>query len=200
MSNDVADGTQAEEPEVLPLTTLGLIGAIARAMSEHQKAVIAPKVDSAKVPLLKGFVENKQSDLVVEVDGQRVGQYKVNLTRDKFVVDDDEAFDEFAEEQDEIDLVITRKPAWEKAILAHAQIDPKTGTIFDSRNGMVIPGLKFVPGGQPTGTVTWTWHTTKGQPLGKAALLAAYHRGDLDPLLQTTPELMAGAKPTADDA
>lgn len=200
MSHDVADGTQAEEPTELPLTSLGLIGALARALNERTKSVIAPKVDAPKAPLIEGFGKSKQSDLVVEVDGQEVGHYKVNTTNDRFIVDDDSAFDAYAEEKDEIDVVIVRKPSFEKAVLARAEIDPKTGAIFDSQTGEVIPGVKFVPGGQPTGTVTWTWKKRKGHEVGKETLLAAWQRGALDDLLRETPELLSGSTPAAKDA
>ncbi|MFE2188561.1 hypothetical protein [Streptomyces sp. NPDC059455] len=200
MPNDVDDGTQAEESTELSLTSLGLIGALARTLQERTKDVISPKVDAPKGPLLKGFEENKQSDLVVQVDGQEVGHYKVATTNDRFVVEDESAFDAYAEEKGEIDVVIVRKPAWEKAVLGRAEVDPTTGAIFDSQTGEVIPGVKFMPGGQPTGTVTWTWKKRKGRAVGKETLLAAWQRGDLDDLLRETPELLAGAKPSAEDA
>ncbi|WP_326724647.1 hypothetical protein OHT59_40160 [Streptomyces sp. NBC_00243] len=200
MSNDAADGTRGEQPAEFPLTSLGLIGALARALDEHQTSVITPQKDAPKAPLIKGFAENRQSDLVVQVAGQDVGKYKVNLTRDRFVVDDEAAFDQYAEEKGEIDVIIVRREAWEKTVLAHAEVAPETGLIFDPRTGEAIPGVKFLPGGKPTGTVTWTWKTRKGQASGKAALLAAWRRGDLNDLLRETPELMAGSMPAAEDA
>lgn len=199
MSNDVAGDAQAEETIELPLTALGLIGALARAMEEHQAGVIKPKKDAPKVPLIKGFDEEKRTDLVVEIGGQEVGRYKVNLTRDRFEVADEAAFDAFADSQDEIDIVIVRKKSWEDAVLKYAEMNPETGTIFDSRNGEEIPGLKFVPGGQPTGSVTWTWKKRNGQPVGKSVLLAAYRRGDLNELLRKTPELLPTRQPGASD-
>ncbi|MFK0159103.1 hypothetical protein ACIQVK_44420 [Streptomyces sp. NPDC090493] len=200
MSNDVTDGAQADEKApALTLTTLGLIGAVARAMTEHQTAVIAPKVNAAKEPLVAEFLERKQPNLIVEIGGQEVGHYKVNLTKDRFEVDDEKAFDAYAEDKGEYDVLIVRKPSFEKAVLAHAQRDPETGAIFDSRSGEVIPGLKFVPGGKPTGTVTWTWKTFKKQPIGKAVLMAALRRGELDDLLRETPELLPKAQPDARD-
>ncbi|MFJ4084855.1 hypothetical protein ACIP2Z_38680 [Streptomyces iakyrus] len=199
MSNDVADDTQADQPKALPLPTLGIIGAIARAMEEHQKEVIKPRKDAPKDPLVDSFVKEKRSDLVITVGGEEVGHYKVATTNDRFEVDDESAFDAFAEEKDEYELVFVRRKSWEDAVLKHAQRDPETGVIFDSRNGEVIPGLRFVPGGKPTGTVTWTWKKFKGQPIGKAVLLAAYRRGELNELLRETPELMPMAQPGARD-
>ncbi|MFJ4880087.1 hypothetical protein ACIP93_33435 [Streptomyces sp. NPDC088745] len=198
MSNDVTDNAQdGEETPTLPLTALGLIGAVARAMTEHQKAVIEPKVNTPREPLIAEFLKRRQSNLAVEIGGEEIGHYKVNTTRDRFEIDDEKQFDAYAEEKGEYDVHIVRKPSFEKAVLAHAQRDPETGTIFDSRSGEVIPGLKFVPGGKPTGTVTWTWKTFKKQPIGKAVLMAALRRGELDDLLRETPELLPKAQPNA---
>ncbi|MGW2550142.1 hypothetical protein [Streptomyces sp. NPDC001635] len=200
MSNDAAgDGTQAETAIELSLSDLGLIGAVASAMEEHQKDVIQPKKDAPKDLLLEGFIKSKQSDLVVEIGGEQVGTYKVATTNDKFVIDDEKAFDKYAEEKGEVDIVFVRRASFDKAILGAARRHPETGEIFDSRTGEVIPGLKFVPGGKPTGTVRWTWKTFKGQPVGKAALLAAYRRGDLNHILRETPELLPGATPSAEN-
>ncbi|MEU1275388.1 hypothetical protein [Streptomyces sp. NPDC005799] len=199
MSNDVADDDQAKEHTGLPLKSLALVGALARAIEDHQKDVIKPKKDAPKEPLIEGFVENRQSDLVVEIRGEEVGRYKVNLTKDRFEIADQSKFDAYAEDKGEIDIVITAKPAFVEASLKHAQRDPETGVIFDSRTGEVIPGLEFVPGGKPTGTVTFTWKKYKGQPVGMGVLLAAYRRGDLDELLRETPELLPARQPGASD-
>ncbi|MCX5182673.1 hypothetical protein [Streptomyces sp. NBC_00268] len=199
MSNDVADDTQGEESTGLPLTSLGLIGALARAMEDHQREVIKPKKDAPRDPLVEGFMATKQPNLVIEIDGEEVGHYKVNLTKDRFEIDDQVEFDEFAEDKGEIDIVITARPAFVDAVLAHAQRNPETGTIFDSRTGEEIPGVKYVPGGKPTGTVTWTWKKFKGQPIGKGVLLAAYKRGRLNELLVETPELLPKTQPGASD-
>jgi hypothetical protein len=202
MSNDAAAGTQTEQSGAVPLSSLGLIGAIARALDERTKSVIAPKKDAPKVPLLKGFAENQQSDLIVQIRGQNVGKYKVALTQDRFVVDPDNAaaFEAYAEEKGEIDIVITPKPSFVDAVCKRAEVDPETGDVFDSETGEIVPGLKFVPGGQPTGTVTFTWETRKRQPVGKALLLAAWQAGELDALLRETPELLAGPTPAAENA
>jgi hypothetical protein len=200
MSNDVADdGNQGEETTGLPLTSLALIGALARAMEDHQREVIKPRKDAPRDPLIQGFEATKQPSLVVEIDGEEVGHYKVNLTKDRFEIEDQAKFDEYAEDKGEIDIVITAKPAFVDAVLAHAHRNPETGTIFDSRTGEEIPGIKYVPGGKPTGTVTWTWKKFKGQPIGKGVLLAAYKRGRLNELLRETPELLPKAQPGASE-
>ncbi|MFI8206700.1 hypothetical protein [Streptomyces sp. NPDC085937] len=199
MSHDVTEDTQSEEPQGIPLSTLALVGALARAMEEHQQKVIKPRKDAPRDPLVEDFQATKRPELVVEVGGEKVGHYKVNTTKDRFEVADAAAFEAYAEEKDEIDIVIVPKPAFVNAVLAHAQRDPETGTIFDSRTGEVVPGIKFVPGGKPTGTVTWTWNKHKGQPIGKAVLLAAYRRGELNEYLRETPELLPTAQPGASE-
>ncbi|QOV40134.1 hypothetical protein IM697_18065 [Streptomyces ferrugineus] len=199
MSNDVADGTPVEEPKELPLPSLALIGALARAMEEHQEVVIKPRKDAPKVPLVEGFLKERRKDLVVDVDGVEVGYYKVSTTRDRFEVADRSAFDAYAEGKGEIDIVITAKPAFEKAALKHATVSQETGTVFDRRTGEEIPGVKFVPGGQPTGNVTWTWKKRNGEPVGKDVLLRAYRGGRLDELLKETPELLPTRQPGASD-
>ncbi|MEU2968972.1 hypothetical protein ABZ687_28845 [Streptomyces ardesiacus] len=195
MSHDVADDTQTDQPKPLPLPTLGLIGALARAMEEHQKDVIKPRKDAPKEPLVDAFDKEQRSDLVIKVGGEEVGHYKVATTNDRFEIVDQDAFDEYAEKKDEVDIVVTAKPAFVAASLKHAVKNPETGTIFDSRTGEEIPGVQFVPGGQPTGNITWTWKKFKGQPIGKAVLLAAYRRGELNDLLRETPELLPAAQP-----
>ncbi|MFK0279568.1 hypothetical protein ACIQVL_03705 [Streptomyces sp. NPDC090499] len=200
MSNDVADDTQsAEGPVEIPLQSLGLVGAIARAMETHQKDVIKPKKDAPLKRLVGGYIKTKQPNLVVMVNGQEVGHYKVNTTNDRFEISDQGAFDKYAEDKDELDIVITAKPAFVDAMLKRAVRDAKTGLIVDSETGEVIPGLAFVSGGQPTGTLTWTWKKHRGRNVGMDFLLAAYRSGQLDDLLQEWPELMAGSTPAADE-
>ncbi|MFD9190436.1 hypothetical protein ACFWCA_19660 [Streptomyces phaeochromogenes] len=201
MSNDVADNAQPDEPAEASLADLGRVGALARLLEERMKPVIGPKKDAAKLPLLKGFAgESKQSDLIVQIDGRPVGRYKVALTQPRFVIDPDNsaAFDEYAEQLGEVDVIVTPKPSFVTAMCKRAELDPETGDVFDSETGEIIPGLKFLPGGEPTGVVSFTWETFKKRPVGKEALLAAHQRGDLNHLLRETPELMAGPAPAVE--
>ncbi|GAA5070312.1 hypothetical protein [Streptomyces similanensis] len=199
MSNDVADETPAGETRENPLSVSALIGALARAIEEHQASVITPRKDDPKGRLVAQYGERQQKDYVVEIDGEEVGTYKVSTTRARFEVDDQAAFDAYADRKGEIDIVITAKPAFVTAALRHAVRNPETGTIFDSRTGEEIPGLRFVPGGKPTGSVTFKWKTFKGEPIGKGVLLAAYRNHRLDEYLRETPELLPRAQPGASD-
>ncbi|MFE7072539.1 hypothetical protein ACFU96_20910 [Streptomyces sp. NPDC057620] len=203
MSNGVADSAQPDETAEISLAELGLVGALARLLDEQMKPIIGLKKDAAKGPLLKGFAgENKQSDLFVQIDGKPVGSYKVALTQPRFVIDPDNsaAFNEYAEERREVDIIVTPKPSFVAAMCERAELDPETGDIFDSETGEIIPGLKFLQGGEPTGNVSFTWATYKKRPVGKQALLAAHRRGVLNYLLQEAPELMAGPEPAAETA
>ncbi|MER7951993.1 hypothetical protein ABTY59_31840 [Streptomyces sp. NPDC096079] len=200
MSNDVTDDATVEETAEVKLTDLALVSVLARAMQEHQKDVITPKVDAAKSPLIKGFVEEQRSDLTVIVPGGgEVGRYRVNKTSDRFVVDDEAVFDRYAESKGEIEIVVRRRESFESAVLKAAVLGPD-GKIYNSGTGEEIPGIKFVPGGTPTGTVTWTWKKLHGRNIGKEVLLAAYQSGALNELLRATPELLPGQQPGASKA
>lgn len=197
MSNDVADGNQGEKSDGPSLQKLGLIGAVARAMAEHQTAKIKPRENAPREALTKVFGSSKQPTLVVDIDGEEVGQYTVGLTKDTFQIGDPAAFEAFAVEKNEIDIVITPKPSFVTAVLARARQNPETGAIFDSQTGEEIPGVTFVPGGKPNGTVRWTWKTFRGQAIGKDVLMAAYRTGRLNEYLTETPELLPKAQPGA---
>ncbi|WP_328491192.1 hypothetical protein [Streptomyces zaomyceticus] len=200
MSNDVADDATVEETTEVPLTDIGLMAAVARAVNDHQRAVIGPRVNDAKVPLIQAFAERRQSDLTINLpSGAEVGRYKVNIQKDKFEVADGPVFDRYAETLGEIEIVVRRRPAWEEAVLKAARLGPD-GKIFDSRTGEEIPGIKFVPGGDPTGTVTWTWKKSGDVEIGRLALMDAVMSGELDDLLRSRPELLPGRQPGASDA
>lgn len=200
MSNDVADDAKVEETTEIPLADIGLMATVARAMNEHQRTVITPRVDDAKVPLIEAFVKRRQSDLTINVpSGAEVGRFKVNVAKDKFEVADEAVFDRYAEDLGEIEIVVRRRPAWEAAVLKAAR-PGADGKIFDSRTGEEIPGLRLVPGGQPTGTVTWTWKKHGDVETGKLALLAALRNGELNDLLRSRPELLPSQQPGASNA
>lgn len=201
MSNDVAeDAGQDEKPDGPSLRRLAIIGAVARAATEHQKAEIAPRENAPREALLAAFESSRQPTLVVDIDGQEVGQYTVGLTKPTFEIGDPAAFQAFAEEKNEFDIVFTPKPSFVKAMLARACRNPETGAIFDKETGEEIPGLRYVPGGKPTGTVRWTWKTFRGQDVGKNALMAALRSGRLHEYLKETPELLPPAQPGASEA
>ncbi|MFD5856022.1 hypothetical protein [Streptomyces chartreusis] len=198
MSNDVAEGPADDaEPSGPSLQRLALIGAVARAATEHQKAQIQPREEAPREALAAAFEKSKQPTLMVDIDGEDIGHYTVGVTKDAFQIGDPDAFEKFAEQKGEIDIVITPKPAFVKAILARARRNPETGAIFDSQSGEEIPGVTFVRGGKPTGTVRWTWKTFRGQPVGKEVLMAALRSGRLNEYLRETPELLPSAQPGA---
>ncbi|WP_371604982.1 hypothetical protein OG345_41940 (plasmid) [Streptomyces sp. NBC_01220] len=199
MANHAVEDTQAEPLAELRLSEIGLIGALARLLTAHQKKVVTPKVDAPKVPLIKAYTEDGQSELVVKVGDDVIGRYKVNTAQPKIVVDLDNeaALNEYADAHGGTEVVIRRNASWEKALLESTSYDEDTGLIIDSRTGEVVPGLKYEKGGEPTGSLTWTW--TQGDA-GKKRLMRLYQDGALDHLLKSTPELMAGPRPTATDA
>jgi hypothetical protein len=198
MANDAAEDTQTEQPAERSLADIGLIGAIARLAIEHQGKTIVPRVDAPKTRLIKGYVDNGQSDLVVRVGDDVIGRYKVNLARPKVVVDLDNeaALNEYADEHGGTEVVIRRNATWEKSLLKYAEYDEATGLIVDARNGNVVPGLKYEKGGDATGGLTWTWEQGDA---GKARLLRLLNDGTLAHLLQEMPELTGGPRPPAED-
>ncbi|PNG18592.1 hypothetical protein [Streptomyces cahuitamycinicus] len=199
MANDAVEDPQAEQPAELPLSDVGLIGALARLLDEQMvKKVIKPRIDAPKVPLLKAY-KGGQSELVVQIAGDIIGRYKVNLAQPKIVIDEDneEALNKYADKHGGTKVVIQRDETWEKALLQFAEYDEDTGLIIDTRTGEVVPGLKYEQGGQPTGSLTWTWEK---RDVGKKRLTRHYQEGSLNYLLTEAPELMAGPRPTAEDA
>ncbi|MET9776121.1 hypothetical protein ABZ023_18005 [Streptomyces sp. NPDC006367] len=199
MANDAAaEEAQAEQPAELPLSDVGLIGALARLLDERLvKQEIKPRIDGPKVPLLKAY-ETGQSELVVRIGDDLIGRYKVNTAQPKIVVDPDNEADlnEYAEDHGGLEVIIRRNPKWEEALLKYAEYDEDTGLIIDTRTGNVVPGLKYEKGGGPTGGVTWTWEQ---KDVGKKRLARHYQNGALDHLLTDTPALMAGPRPTPDE-
>ncbi|MET8717457.1 hypothetical protein ABZV52_30275 [Streptomyces sp. NPDC004735] len=199
MANDAVEDTQAEQPAGPSLLQLGVVGALARLVAEHQKKVIAPKTDGPKAPLIKGYTEGGQSDLVVRVGDDVIGRYKVNLAQPKVVVDEDNeaALNRYADDNGGTEVVVRRNATWEQALLKYAEYDEDSGLIIDTRNGQIVPGLKYEKGGDPTGNLTFTWEQ---KDAGKKRLLRLYEAGALDHLLKDSPELMAGPRPSAEDS
>lgn len=200
MANDAAaEEVQAEQPAEPSLSDIGLVGALARLLDEQMvKKQIKPRIDGPKVPLLKAY-ESGQSELVVRIGDDLIGRYKVNVAQPKVVVDPDneEALNEYADEHGGIEVIIRRNPKWEEALLKYAEYDEDTGQIVDTRTGETVRGLKYDKGGNPTGSVTWTWEQ---KDVGRKRLARHYREGHLNHLLQETPELMAGPRPAAEDA
>lgn len=198
MANDAAEDTQAEQPSEPSLSDVGLIGALARLLDERLvKQEIKPRIDAPKVPLLKAY-KGGQSELVVQIDGDIIGRYKVNVAQPRIVVDEDNetALNAYADKHGGTKVTITRDPTWEKALLEFAKYDEDTGLIIDTRTGEVVPGLKYEKGGQPTGSLTWSWEK---KDVGKKRLMRHYQDGALDHLLAETPALMARPRPAAED-
>ncbi|MDH6628678.1 hypothetical protein M2271_006511 [Streptomyces sp. LBL] len=200
MANDAAtEESRAEQSAGPSLSDIGLVGALARLLDEQMvKKEIKPRIDGPKVPLLKAY-ETGQSELAVRVGGDLIGRYRVNLSQPKVVVDEDNeaALNEYADKHGGTKVVIMRDETWEKALLEFAEYDEDTGLIIDTRTGEVVPGLKYEPGGQPTGSLTWTWEK---KDVGKKRLMRHYQDGALNHLLTDMPQLMAGPRPAAEDA
>ncbi|MET7575544.1 hypothetical protein ABZT04_44950 [Streptomyces sp. NPDC005492] len=197
MANGATEETRAGQSVEPPLSEVGLVGALARLLNERTARIIKPRVDAPKARLIKAY-EGGQSELVVRVGDDVIGRYKVNVAQPKVVVDPDneDALNAYADEHGGTEVVIRRNAKWEEALLKYAEYDEETGKIVDSRTGEFVPGLKYEKGGEPTGSLTFTWEQ---KDVGRKRLMRHYQDGTLNHLLGETPELMAGPRPAADD-
>ncbi|MEU5978453.1 hypothetical protein [Streptomyces sp. NPDC047315] len=198
MANDATEDPHAEQPPQQTLSEIGLVGALARLLDERTAEVIQPRVDAPKARLIEECTADGRSNLIVRVGDDVIGRYTVNLAQPKIVVDPDNeaALNQYADEHSGTEVVIRRNPTWERALLKYAEYDEDTGLIIDTRTGEAVPGLKYEKGGDPTGTLTFTWER-KG--VGRQRLMRHYLSGALNHLLTETPELMAGPRHTAED-
>ncbi|RZU28190.1 hypothetical protein EV284_6356 [Streptomyces sp. BK022] len=202
MSHDVTDDGTANMPPALQLDERALLGALARMVREGQdKTVFGPLVDDPLGALVDAYEKHGQTGVVIKAGDEIVGTYTVNKTQPKIVFDPDPAkvaeLDAYAERHEGTEVVIRRRQSWDKALLRYAERDEETGRFFDKRNGEEIPGLMYEPGGQATGTVTFTWEKKE---VGQNRLLRAWQRGEYDHLLRGTPQLMPPPQPSAEDA
>ncbi|MFI6142347.1 hypothetical protein ACIBCC_29670 [Streptomyces griseus] len=199
MVQEAADGTQQTEQDQVPIDLVGLIGACARLAQAQTTATLRPHVDDPKARLVEAFETTGSPGVVVKVGDQIVARYTVDLTKGKFVVDPDneKALNAYADAHSGMEVIIRRNPTWEKGLLNAARRVKDSDDIIDSRTGEVVPGLKFVPGGRPTGNVTFTW---EGKETGQEILRRAWASGELRHLLQDVPELGAGPEQPAENA
>ncbi|MFI1532166.1 hypothetical protein [Streptomyces griseus] len=199
MVQEAADGTEQTEQDQVPIDLVGLVGALARLAHGQATATLQPHVDDPKARLVKAFETGGQPGVVVKVGDEIVGRYTVNLTKGKFAVDPDneEKLNAYADDHGGMEVVIRRNPTWEKGLLNAARRVKDSDDIIDSRTGEVVPGLKYVPGGRPTGGVTFTW---EGETAGQETLMRAWQSGALNHLLQHVPELVAGPQQPAENA
>ncbi|MGW3628370.1 hypothetical protein [Streptomyces sp. NPDC000880] len=186
-NDDAADEQQAQEPAPMPLDKVALVAALARLHDEQVGKLVRERMKSPTSLLVEAYEKSGQPGVVAKASGQVAGRYTVNTTKPRIVVDDEKLLDAYAEAHGGLQVVIQRDPVWEAALLKYAKKDPGTGLIVDTRNGEVVPGLKHVAGGDPTGSVTFTWADGDA---GRKALLDAWQRGDFDDLLEEMPMLM----------
>ncbi|MFD7334951.1 hypothetical protein ACFV98_02960 [Streptomyces violascens] len=184
MSHDAADQTQ-ETP--LSLGDAALLSVFAKLFKENVVPAIDAKIAAVKGPLLTAYDGPAgQGRVDAKVNGITVATHTVALSKDKYIVGDEEAFNAFAEERDEVEVIIQARPAFRDGMLKRAKYDKDSGVIVDKLTGEVIPGITRIPGGKPTGTVTLSWKEG-----GQEAVLDAYHKGQLDGLLRGVPMLPA---------
>ncbi|GGW95384.1 hypothetical protein [Streptomyces noursei] len=185
MSYDDVD--QTPEP-VLSLGDAALLSVFAKLFKDHVVPAIDEKIAAVKSPLLAAYddPESSTKSIDAKVNGVAVATHTVAISKDKYVVDDEEAFNAFAEEHDEVEVIIQARPAFRDKMLKLAKYDKATGAIVDKSTGEVIPGITRIPGGKPTGSVSLRWKEG-----GQEAVLEAFHKGELDSLLRGVPMLPA---------
>ncbi|WP_031102280.1 hypothetical protein [Streptomyces sp. NRRL S-146] len=185
MSYDDVD--QTPEP-VLSLGDAAILSVFAKLFKDHVVPAIDEKIAAVKGPLLAAYddPESSTKSIDAKVNGIAVATHTVAISKDKYILDDEEAFNAFAEEHGEVEVIIQARPAFRDKMLKLAKYDKATGVIVDKTTGEVIPGITRVPGGKPTGSVSLRW---KGG--GQEAVLEAFHKGELDSLLRGVPMLPA---------
>ncbi|NGO67873.1 hypothetical protein [Streptomyces boncukensis] len=189
MSYDDVD--QTLQP-TLSLGDAALLSVFAKLFKEHVVPAIDEKIAAVKGPLLDAYDgPDSTSRVDAKVNGTAVATHTVAISKDKYVVDDEEAFTAFAEDRDEAEVIIQARPAFRDAMLKRAAYDKDSGAIVDKVTGEVIPGVKRIPGGKPTGSVALRWKEG-----GQEAVLEAFHKGQLDDLLRGVP--MLPSAPTRD--
>ncbi|MDI3407702.1 hypothetical protein [Streptomyces cavernicola] len=187
MSYDDVD--QTPEP-VLSLGDAALLSVFAKLFKDQVVPAIDEKIAAVKGPLLAAYdaPESSTKSIDAKVNGVPVASHTVAVSKDKYVVEDEEAFTAFAESRDEVEVIIQARPAFRDKMLKLAKQDKATGAIVDKSTGEVIPGITRTPGGRPTGSVSLHWKDG-----GKEAVLDAFHKGELDSLLRGVPMLPAAA-------
>ncbi|MFG2865433.1 hypothetical protein [Streptomyces sioyaensis] len=181
------DAVQAPEP-ALSLGDAALLSVFAKLFKDHVVPAIDEKIAAVKGPLLDAYENPESSTKSVDakVNGVAVATHTVAISKDKYVVGDEDAFNEFAEEKGEAEVIIQARPAFRDAMIKRAIYDKATGVIVDKLTGEEIPGLTRIPGGKPTGSVALRWKEG-----GQEAVMEAFREGQLDGLLRGVPMLPA---------
>lgn len=183
----MSDDTDPTTEPALSLGDAALLSVFAKLFREHVVPAIDEKIAAVKGPLLTAYDSPESTSRVdAKVNGITVATHTVAISKDKYVVDDADVFNAFAEEHDEVEVIIQARPAFRDKMLKLAKYDKATDSIVDKLTGEVIPGLKRIPGGKPTGSVSLSWKDG-----GQEAVMEAYEKGQLDGLLRGVPMLPA---------
>ncbi|MEW1700127.1 hypothetical protein [Streptomyces sp. NPDC091278] len=176
----------------LSLGDAALVSAFAKLFKLRVTPRIGEKADTVKGPLLAAYADPDSGikSVDVKVGGVAVATHTVIVSKDSYEVADEDAFTAFAEERGEVEVIIRARPAFRNGMLSRAVHDKATGTVVHKDTGEVIPGLRCIPGGVPTGSFTTTWKEG-----GQALLEEAYTSGQLHGVLNGVPMLPAPQRP-----
>lgn len=120
-----------------------------------------------------------KSIIAKDTDGTPLVTLTVTEPKDKFVVSDPNAvldwvIDNFPAETETVSQV---RESFLKVLMSRLVNDTEEGVV-DTATGSPVPGVKFVPAGDPTSFST-TWKKEGGEETGKKAALAAAFAGGL---------------------
>ncbi|WP_030372362.1 hypothetical protein [Streptomyces rimosus] len=142
--------------------------AVIRENAAYIESTKGVRSTAAKLPLPSG-------------DSMPLTTFTQGVSKPKFVVEDEKALLDYADEKGETQYVI--RPAYLEALMSHLRYIAKTNTVVDATTGEVVPGIGYEPGGEPT-SISPKWNTQ-----GKEALDDML--GFLDRALENLPELTA---------
>ncbi|MFF0481992.1 hypothetical protein [Streptomyces sp. NPDC004435] len=184
MSNDA--GQTTETP--LSLGDAALLSAFAKHFRTRVVPLIDEKADAVKAPLLAAYADPDSGikSIDVRIGGVPIATHTVSVSRGKYEVADEEKFAAFADDCGECEVIIQVRPAFRDAMLKRAVYDKTTGIVVDKLTGEPIPGLRYIPGGKATGSISTKWKDG-----GQEVLEAAYASGQLRSLLNGVPMLPA---------
>ncbi|MEU8540926.1 hypothetical protein AB0C52_13215 [Streptomyces sp. NPDC048717] len=188
MSNDAGQTAETH----LSLGDAALMSAFAKFLRGRVVPQIDAKVDTVKAPLLAAYKDPDSGikSIDAKIGGVPVATHTVAVSKGKCEVADEEEFMAYAEECGEVEAIIQVRPAFRDAALKRATYDKATGSVIDKVTGEIIPGVRYIPGGQVTGSISTTWKDG-----GQEALEAAYISGQLRSLLGGVPMLPAPEQP-----
>ncbi|MFD9248360.1 hypothetical protein [Streptomyces bottropensis] len=168
-------------PTVDP-TDLALRAAVAYAVKKRVAEICDPVIEENAADIRKAKADRSRvAELPLATGGTMpLGTFTRTMAKPKFVVADEKAILDYADEKGETQYVV--RPSFLSALLKRVRLDPKSGKAVDI-TGEIVEGLEYAPGGL-TNTVSPSWDSAGIEAL--EGLL-----GFVDAALERLPELTA---------